>query len=730
MSLPAPSSRTIRASSALALALALAACGGGGGVSVPDGVTVGGNGGTGGTGSNGGTGGNGGGTVTPPAPTCTDVTGAIASNVRFSDTDKGADTIVSSTGITACFSAATASAVRSTTAIQPGSFHYFEAKRSGAVTVGLATTTMPLVASSSGVAEIVATAEAVQVRDGGAESNRVAVPNPPTIFNVPLTEGTVGFAVDYRGSFPIVYVLGSTAQAASLSTVPTQCAAPQPINAATPCVLGRHLMPYVSGTPLYIYASGSTLAGAATVSINGGTDLAARPFQYAPLALRQALRLRWIQAERGFNAQWPQPSATALPIIAKAATYLDRAVVRIADTLPYTPAFAVTAAAAGGGALTGGAIQWLSASGALLATGTMLSLVDTGPGGAQALLGAGTHRIQAVVTDPVTGQVNGADFVVTFTATDSDDDGDGVPYQLEKSLGTDPSNPDTDGDGLSDGVEQGYGRNPMVADNPVAGTRVELTRQTGLGSGYDTSIGIVLDEDKLRIALTGQLNPDCVTNRLPGSFSAVPVTLEQCNKRAIRANVGIAQGEFRYYETRRLIGNLALVGGGTVGPNMGQGFVTATGKIDPYCCIAEPPVDTVRDTRTPLSFSLNNAASMWDTLVSQSYLGAGSQFNELNTFTIGFAVDYRGAEPVVYAITTDGSGNPAISAAKTIAGFSGAAVPFVYGHPQSDTDLAMEINFGLKAFHYNTTAVRALIDTRTPGAGAAMVAGVGHHRRP
>ncbi len=43
-----------------------------------------------------------------------------------------------------------------------------------------------------------------------------------------------------------------------------------------------------------------------------------------------------------------------------------------------------------------------------------------------------------------------------------DSDGDGLPDDLERQIGTDPNQPDTDGDGMLDGWEHKYGFNPIV----------------------------------------------------------------------------------------------------------------------------------------------------------------------------------------------------------------------------------------------------------------------------
>jgi len=722
--------RACRALGALSLAVVLAACGGGGGgVSVPEGVTVGGGGGTGGGGTGGGgtggggTGGGGtggGGGTTPPASSCVDPLPTVSQTAVFNTADMAPTGVTLSTnGSSACFTTSAAAGVRSTTSMSqgPNSFYYFEATRVSSVAVGVGTSNASLLPNNTAGNDIYANDQALLLRDGSAESNRTNS-SLGQVFNVG-NETKFGFAVDYRGPNPVVYVIGSTAIANASGSSVSNAACPAGTDATQPCVFARYVMGSVT-TPLFIYAVGSNFAGAAEVSINTGGTPSTKPFQYAPAKVREAVRKRYFKGEVGLNTEWASTAATALPAIAlanstgtAAASPRARAVVRTSDASPYTASFAVTAAA-------GSSVQWLSDTGTVLGTTTSLPLTSAT---VQSIVGLGTHRIQAVATDTTTGKLNALEFIVTFTASDSDDDNDGLSYTQEQAAGTDPANPDSDGDGVSDGVEGGLGRSPSVAESP--GPQVVLRRQSGLGTGFDTAQGVVLDSDQLSIALTSHLNPDCLAGRLPSAaFDPQPLSQEQCNKRAIRASEGIKPGEFRYYETHRLIPNNA----NGFGPNTGQGFITSAGKIDPFCCVAEGANVAMRDPRTPFSFMLNNASSIWDTLVSIA------NYDAPNTTFVGFAVDYRNtaAPPQAYIITTDPStpSGYAIYGPRTVAGFTGDAVPFVYGHPQSDTAPAMEINFGLRQWHYPIASVRALIEGVSSGAGAALVPGVGVHRRP
>lgn len=58
------------------------------------------------------------------------------------------------------------------------------------------------------------------------------------------------------------------------------------------------------------------------------------------------------------------------------------------------------------------------------------------------------------------------------TFLDEDDDGDGLPDELEATLGTDPLDADTDGDGFGDGVEHVAGTDPLDPLSHPAATPV------------------------------------------------------------------------------------------------------------------------------------------------------------------------------------------------------------------------------------------------------------------
>lgn len=77
---------------------------------------------------------------------------------------------------------------------------------------------------------------------------------------------------------------------------------------------------------------------------------------------------------------------------------------------------------------------------------------------------------------------------IAETADAADSDGDGIPDEVERILGTNPFNADTDGDGLTDGQEiNQYFTDPLVAD----------TDNDGISDG-----------DEVLVYRTDPLNPD------------------------------------------------------------------------------------------------------------------------------------------------------------------------------------------------------------------------------
>ncbi len=224
-----------------------------------------------------------------------------------------------------------------------------------------------------------------------------------------------------------------------------------------------------------------------------------------------------------------------------------------------------------------------------------------------------------------------------------------------------------------------------------------------------TNPSITLSSDRLSVAFGDLLNPACAART--GIYAAPEFGGVACHKRAVRANGGIKQGEFRYYEGHRLSADPQ---------NIGFGYTTANSPIDPYCCLVEP-TDAV-SPRTPPSMSVNAEGG---TYIQLRNVGG---FYVAPTTYYGFAVDYTGTNPVVYVVTTDPTGAMLVSREPT-PGFNGAdVIPFLYGHtnlsPTAGAPVA-SVNFGQHAFHYNLTTLRSELTMQ--GADASkLVPGVGN----
>ncbi len=593
--------------------------------------------------------------------------------------------------------------VRSSVAIAegPNSFYYFEAKRFTALGSGMGISGSADAAPASG-ASFAARADTLVIEDVNAIT---AQADGSAVKQVVGSGSTFGFAIDYRAKYPIVYVIGPAS--ANGGACPG-------LSGSDPCVLSRTQLATQTGA-LYMHAYGTgTGSVGAQVSINTGSDLINKPYVYATSGVQRALRTNWYAGDRDFNPQFPGTAgALAMPTIVRAG-YV-RAVVRQGDATPHKPNLAVESS------LAAAQITWVNAANAVIGSGLALPMSTTFING----LAPGDHRLTARGTDPATGRYAETFYNLTVLSSgaNTDDDGDGLTYDQEKALGTDPGNSDTDGDGLSDGAEVALGFNPVkpdtnnngvkdgqeLAGNASLPLRGILQRQVG---GSDrTGGGVVISEDGYSAAFTTDVNLDCTQRK--GLFAdAVFDDVERCYKRAVRANVGVKPGEFRYFETRRL-GGLE---------NLGHGVLSPTSMIDPYCCFVPP--STTPHPLTPPSMGINSVGGLFLRLVNQD-IGLGDL---TATVHYGFAVDYRAADPVVYPVMTASDGTMTVMTGLTVTGLGGAELmPMIYGHPNSQTEVRSTVNLGLQKFHYDPTAVKLALVAKGVSI-ANFVPGVGIHR--
>jgi hypothetical protein len=451
------------------------------------------------------------------------------------------------------------------------------------------------------------------------------------------------------------------------------------------------------------------------VTLNTGSDLAARPFVYSMDAVRTALRMASYAGDRGLIAQWPGTSGIAAePQLVRAGH--ARAVIRQGDTAPTPDALMVAPSNVGTGS-----VEWKDEQGIGRGSGSSLPLTSA----MITALSVGEHTLTASATNPATGRYAEVSYqvLVLGSGANGDDDGDGLSYDQEKALGLDPGNPDSDGDGLSDGAEQGLGKNPAVPDNGGS-SPVTLLAEPGV-----TSKGLAIADDGLSVAFGNDLNQECAQRQ--GIFSSNVYSspygpFEHCFKRAVRANVGIAPGEFRYFETRRL-GNAS---------NIGHGVMVAGAQIDPFCCYVVPGEPAYPYSGTPPSVAINSVGGVFVNLTNDGTFPGLPTFSPAMDLSMtqyyGFAVDYRGADPVVYLVGTDAGGAMTVSTGYALAGVNGGSLmPMLYGHPIDSRQPLAAINSGLQRFHYELPALRATLAARGAVAAAtALVPGVGIHRWP
>jgi Bacterial TSP3 repeat len=646
----------------------------------------------------------------PVTPACVDPTATLSSSIRF-DAPTGAavgKVVLSGNGMSACFKSASAVGVKSNGVVKqgPNSLHYFEATRTDIYNTAIGVSGTPDATPPNG-SNFVPTADTLWI--SGTHSLTADLLGNLQYGNIG-NAATFGVVVDYRSKYPVISIIGPASGSWQCDGLPP----------TTPCVLTRTQLPLAPAS-LYIHAHGvGSITDGPRVSINPGTQLVNKPYAYSPQAVRQALRTKWFAGDRGLNMQWPTATGAAASSPSLTRVGYSHAVIRQGDATAFRKSLAVTPVNG-----STGVVQWTHQSGTSLATGNTLSLTV-------ALINSlapGEHQIKASLTHPTTGRYTETVFRLTVLSSvmNTDDDNDGLSYDQEKALTTDPGNPDTDNDGLSDGAETALGTKPKIADTDKNGVkdgfqlagdstlplRGALTIEAGANG---TSSGLVIGDDGLSVAFTSELNPECV-NRQGIFANALYAQPDRCMKRAIRANTGVKKGEFRYFETRRL------------GPleNIGHGYITPGSMINPYCCFVGEGEPGFPYTASPPSLAINSIGGV---VVNLSYYGGSFELGLSldQTEYYGFAVDYRGAEPVTYMVVRGWDGSLSVSDGVLTTGFNNlAAMPMLYGHPNLDNEARASMNLGLHRFHYDLTAVRAALTAKGVGA-AAMVPGVGVHR--
>lgn len=212
-----------------------------------------------------------------------------------------------------------------------------------------------------------------------------------------------------------------------------------------------------------------------------------------------------------------------------------------------------------------------------------------------------------------------------------------------------------------------------------------------------TNPSITLSADGRTVtSFGGDVNPACLART--GAYTDPVFAMGNgivCEKRAIRANAGIRQGEFRYFEGFRL----------TVAQNFGFGITTRAADINPLCCFVGSFAPTAPHPLSSPSSTVNTFGGEFVSLVGQ--YGFSSEESTATSY-YGMAVDYTGTNPVVFWVTRSGMGAMLVNRLVTT-GFNGSeAVPLMFGNlgVNAATAGVATLNFGQTPFHYDQTALR------------------------
>jgi hypothetical protein len=354
-------------------------------------------------------------------------------------------------------------------------------------------------------------------------------------------------------------------------------------------------MPTVT-TPVYIIVGGFALTSGIQSTINPGNDLLTQPFAFD---VKQALTTAGVAGANHVVLGWNPPVPLPTVDIANSAlTVLQFGTLNLSATALNLQGQNITST-----------IVWTVSGSAVTGTGPSFS-VPTNT--------IGVRTVTATATD-LAGR-RGVD-QVQIEVLDTDSDGDGLWNGQEAALGTNPNNPDSDADGLPDGFEVAKGFNPLVFDShldadgdgytnlqeylvgtdPKSASDFPGMPNTTFLSATDKHASVVLSADRLGARFTGYGN------------------------NAVRSDRAVTPGSgFFYFEGRR---NIAK-------GNFGFGIGTATTSLS-----TPPGSDTT-------SFGVNALGFVW-----ANGAWAGNLGGDQNTY--GIAVDYRGAYPTVYVITSN-----------------------------------------------------------------------------
>lgn len=405
---------------------------------------------------------------------------------------------------------------------------------------------------------------------------------------------TIGFAVDYRNSNPIIFAIAGGA------------------------IVYTRTLEAVTG-PLHVLAYGTSTTAGEQQRINAG-DNPGVPFQYDVDAILTDIGVDTSSLNLGWHAAQPETTLT----VSGATT------VNIGDTAILT----ASALSAGGIDLTA-AIAWLDIGTGATATGSSFGVTEAV---------ASSHFVTTTIINEF-----GLPVVVNTTVNfvEPDTDGDGLSDLTEAGLGTDPNVVDTDGDGLGDGDEvNDHGTNPLDVDtdndslndgdeiaaglDPLNGGDALLDAD---GDGFSNLAEVLGGTDPFNSANwpgsppAARLNAADSDPSISVSADGFGALFTVSGHRGIRSDVAIAPGSgFYYFEGHREVAS----------GNFGFGVATSTATLQNFGGFGADSMGV-----NALGFIFYNNSSL---------LGGGSQANISAADYYGFAVDYRGATPVVHVI--------------------------------------------------------------------------------
>ncbi|CAM2009204.1 hypothetical protein [Acanthopleuribacter pedis] len=521
--------------------------------------------------------------------------------------------------------------VRSTTSIGPGDgFFYYEVQRRTVV-------------GNFGYG--VATAGSALDQFAGVDSNSLGVNTLGGISYAgdfvaffSAQPETYGLAVDYRNAHPRVYVIFDTGEGPDL------------VHQLEMSDIAEPLFIFLYGQP--VFDSGVQLR------LNPGNDVAVEPFVYNPV---QVLQDHGVDGAEDLVLGWnlPDPDANRRPTI-RFGEVPD--VLLLGETLTVT----ATAFDAEDGDLTA-AIAWRSDHDGAAATGGTLSYQTAT---------SGIHTLSATVVDSAAESLT-LTRQVTVIDGSGDTDGDGLTDGDENLAGTDFNNPDSDGDGIRDGDEvHTYNTNPLSTDTDGDSMPDGFEIRWGLDPRTDDTEGDLDGDGFTNLAeyeagtnprsarsYPGAtditlLNPEDRDPSVVLSNDRLQVQFTLGGHHAVRSDVAVAPGSgFFYFEGQRLTG----------AGNYGFGVATAAAALDQWAGYDAQSVG----------------------VSAMGGMAANGQFTHFfggDQDTYGMAVDYRGANPIVYLLVSSTiGGEAALIGSVVMDQVTEPLYIMVYGEPVSGT---------------------------------------------